>query len=141
MILVDTCVLLDVSTDDPRWREWSVGQLARWSLRGPLLINPLIFAEWCSDFGSLESAEFALQDFGLQWAEVPREALYLAAQAHRLYRRRGGTRAMVLPDFLIGAHAAVSRLPVLTRDRRRFESYFSGLEIVAPEALPGSDSG
>lgn len=132
MILVDTCVLLDVSGDDAHWRDWSIDQLARWSLRGPLLTNPVIFAEWCSDFTSYEAATEALTAFGLQWAELPREALFLAAQAHRLYRRRGGTRAMVLPDFLIGAHAAVAGVPLLTRDRRRFEQYFNGLEVVVP---------
>jgi predicted nucleic acid-binding protein len=132
VILVDTCVLLDISQADPAWREWSADQLARWSVRGPLLLNPLVFSEWCTDFGSLDAAEAAVQGFGLQWADMPRDALYLAAQAHRLYRRRGGTRAMVLPDFLIGAHAAVKRLPILTRDRQRFETYFERLEIVAP---------
>lgn len=132
MILVDTCVLLDVSTNDPIWLPWSVEELALWSVRGPLLINPLIFAEWCIDFGSFEAADQAWRDFGLQWTPIPPQALYLAAQAHRLYRRRGGTRGMVLPDFLIDAHAAVSQLPLLTRDRRRFDSYFEGLQIVAP---------
>jgi hypothetical protein len=96
------------------------------------MTNPVIFAEWCTDFASLEAALAALDSFGLQWAELPHSALYLAAQAHLRYRRRGGTRAMVLPDFLIGAHAAVQGWPVLTRDRRRFDAYFSGLEIVAP---------
>ncbi|MBN8510055.1 MAG: type II toxin-antitoxin system VapC family toxin [Burkholderiales bacterium] len=132
MILVDTCVLIDVSADDPEWRGWSIAQLAAWSVRGPLFTNPLIFAEWCTDFASLEAAQSALAAFGLQWAELPQAALYLAAQAHLRYRRRGGTRSMVLPDFLIGAHAAVQGWPVLTRDRHRFDAYFSGLEIVAP---------
>ena len=132
MILVDTCVLLDISGDDPAWRDWSTNQLANWSLRGPLLTNPIIFVEWCGDFASCDAALAAVQGFGLQWAELPREALYLAAHAHRLYRRRGGTRAMVLPDFLIGAHAATAGLPLMTRDRQRFETYFNGLEIVAP---------
>ncbi len=132
MILVDTCVLVDVSADDPQWADWSTDQLARWSVRGPLITNAIIFSEWCTDFTSLAAASRAQSDFGLQWAEIPKEALFLAAQAHRLYRRRGGTRAMVLPDFLIGAHAAVARMPLLTRDRRRFELYFNGLEIVAP---------
>ena len=132
MILVDTCVLLDVSADDPRWRDWSIDQLARWSARGPLLINPVIFAEWCTDFRSYDAAQSALKSFGLQWAELPRQALFLAAQAHSLYRRRGGTRAVVLPDFFIGAHAAVAGMPLLTRDRRRFDAYFVGLEVVAP---------
>ncbi len=132
MILVDTCVLVDVSGDDATWRDWSIDQLTRWSLRGPLLINPIVFAEWCADFASIEAARSTLADFGLQWAELPQEALFLAAQAHRLYRRRGGTRAMVLPDFMIGAHAAVLAVPLLTRDRRRYDTYFNGLEIVAP---------
>lgn len=134
MILVDTCVLVDVTADDPVWRDWSIDQLARWSLRGPLLIDPIVFSEWCSDFDTFEAANAALQDFGLQWDELPHEALFLAAQAHRLYRRRGGTRPMVLPDFLIGAHAAVRRVPLLTRDRRRFDAYFNDLEIVTPDA-------
>lgn len=132
MILVDTCVLVDITADDPAWRDWSLEQLARWSVRGPLLTNPIVFAEWCSDFDAYEAASDALEDFGLQWDDLPREALFLAAQAHRLYRRRGGTRSMVLPDFLIGAHAAVRRVPLLTRDRRRFDAYFRGLEIVTP---------
>lgn len=132
MILVDTCVLLDVSGDDPRWRDWSIEQLAQWSLRGPLLTNPIVFAEWCTDFATLAEAQAALRDFGLQWAELPHAALFLAAQAHRLYRRRGGTRAMVLPDFLIGAHGAVAAVPLLTRDRRRYDGYFNGLAVVAP---------
>lgn len=132
MILVDTSVLIDVSADDPDWREWSVAQLATWSLRGPLLTNPVIFAEWCTDFASLQAALSALNAFGLRCAELPHAALYLASQAHLRYRRRGGTRTMVLPDFLIGAHAAVLGWPVLTRDRHRFDAYFNGLEIVSP---------
>ena len=132
MILVDTCVLVDVSTSDARWRDWSVGRLAHWSARGPLMINPIVFAEWCPDFATLERAEAAVGEFGLLWQEIPKSALFLASRAHLQYRRRGGTRAMVLPDFLIGAHAAVKQLPILTRDRRRFDTYFNGLEIVAP---------
>ncbi len=132
MILVDTCVLVDVSTGDARWKDWSSQQLADWSARGPLVINPLVFSEWCADFGTLGAAERAVKAFELLWQEIPRGALFLASRAHLQYRRRGGTRPMVLPDFLIGAHAAVAGLPLLTRDRQRFETYFSGLEIVAP---------
>jgi predicted nucleic acid-binding protein len=132
VILVDTCVLIDISADDPAWRQWSIDQLAAWSVRGPLLTSPVIFAEWCSDFASLQAAQSALNDFGLQWAELPHAALYLASQAHLRYRRRGGTRTMVLPDFLIGAHAAVLGVPLLTRDRHRFDATFRGLEIVSP---------
>ncbi len=132
MILVDTCVLLDVSGNDPRWRDWSVDQLAQWSLRGALVITPMVFAEWCGNFSSLAAVQAQVRAFGLTWQDTPQEALYLAAQAHWMYRRRGGTRAMVLPDFLIGAHAAVTGQPLLTRDKQRFERYFVGLEIVAP---------
>ena len=134
MILVDTCVLLDVSSGASAWEGWSLDQLAKWRLRGPLLVNPIIFAEWCGSFDSFTAAQQAIDTFDLKWAELPRQALYMASQAHISYRRRGGARAMVLPDFLIGAHAAVSGLPLLTRDRRRFETYFVGLEIVSPSA-------
>lgn len=134
MILVDTCVLVDVSTSDPQWRDWSARELARWADRGPLLTNPIIFAEWCPDFATLTAAEAAVMAFDLTWAEIPRAALFLASQAHLAYRRRGGTRSMVLSDFLIGAHAAVRGVPLLTRDRRRFDRYFNGLEIVTPES-------
>ncbi len=134
MILVDTCILVDVTADHEAWRDWSLAQLATWSTRGPLLVNPIIFAEWCTDFATFEQAELARMQFGLEWRELPRSSLFVASQAHRQYRRRGGVRPMVLPDFLIGAHAAVERLPLLTRDRRRFETYFNGLEIVCPES-------
>jgi predicted nucleic acid-binding protein len=133
VILVDTCVLVDVSTSDSRWGDWSVKQLAHWASLGPVMINPIVFAEWCPDFETLENAETAFDAFGLVWQEMPRAALFLASRAHLQYRRRGGTRPMVLPDFLIGAHAAVARVPLLTRDRRRFDTYFNGLEIVAPD--------
>ena len=133
MILVDTCVLVDVSTRDERWKDWSSDQLARWAARGPLVINPIVFAEWCPDFATLATAEAAVEAFGLVWQEMPHGALFLASRAHLKYRLSGGTRSMVLPDFLIGAHAAVNDLPLLTRDRRRFETYFRGLEIVAPD--------
>jgi predicted nucleic acid-binding protein len=132
VILVDTCVLIDVVDAQSPWSDWAARAVASWIHRGPLLTNPIVFAEWCSVHPSLEAAELALTPFDLQWAELPKPALFLASRAHLQYRRRGGLKAMVLPDFLIGAHAAVSRLPLLTRDRRRFETYFPTLQIVAP---------
>lgn len=132
MILVDTCVLIDVIEDDARWSDWSTQQLAWWTARGEVLINPLVFAEWSTSFPTLADVEAAVERLTLRWRELPREALFMAAKAHALYRRRGGAKAMVLPDFLIGAHAAVQGLPLLTRDRRRFETYFQDLEIVSP---------
>ena len=132
MILVDTCVLIDVSANDAQWADWSAAQLATWSVRGPLMTNPVIFTEWCADFATLDAATAAVDDFGLTWAELSKPALYLASRAHLLYRRRGGTRTMVLPDFLIGAQASVEGWPLLTRERRRFDTCFNRLEIVAP---------
>lgn len=132
MIFVDTCVLIDLAEDDSGWFEWSTWQLAYWSERGALVISPMVFAEWSTTFGRVDEVDNAMERFGLTWQEPPRTALFLAAQAHRLYRRRGGSKAMVLPDFVIGAHAALARSPILTRDRRRFTTYFPGLEIVAP---------
>jgi predicted nucleic acid-binding protein len=133
VILVDTCVLIDVAEGDAVWAEWSTRQLAQWSARGAVVITPMVFAEWSSMFPSIAAVEHAVERFGLSWQEAPRAALFVAAQAHKAYRRRGGMRTMVLPDFLIGAHAAVTRVPILTRDRRRFDTYFNGLEIVAPD--------
>ncbi len=132
MILVDTCVLIDVVGTQCEWSAWSERELARWARRGALLTNPIVFAELCSRYPSLEGAEAAITALRLTWSELPKPALFLASRAHLQYRRRGGLKAMVLPDFLIGAHAAVARLPLLTRDRRRFDAYFPTLQIVAP---------
>ena len=132
MILVDTCVLIDVAEGDEQWAEWSAEQLALWSGRGPVVISPTVFAEWSAMFADVTDVDSAVTQFGLTWQESPRAALFLASQAHKLYRRRRGARPMVLPDFLIGAHAAVSRMPILTRDPRRFSSYFTQLQIVCP---------
>ena len=132
MIIVDTCVLLDIVTEAPVWGPWSTRQLAYWSGRGPLLINPLIYAEFCAAYDELAQVEHAVAAMTLEMRALPREALFLGAQAHRLYRRHGGNKATVLPDFLIGAHARVLNWPILTRDPRRFTGYFGDLEVVSP---------
>lgn len=132
MILVDTCVLLDVVTTEPVWGPWSTRQLADWSARGPLLINPLIYAEFCAAYDESFQVEQAAAAMSLDLRELPRQALFLASRAHRLYRRRGGHKTSTLPDFLIGAHARVQNWPILTRDPRRFKGYFTELEIVSP---------
>lgn len=132
MIFVDTCVLLDVVTPPSDWSDWSDRRLAAWSLRGALVINDIVFAEFCAGYEALNAVETAIEAMGVDVLAIPHEALFLASKAHRLYRRRGGHKASVLPDFLIGAHAAVLCIPVMTRDPRRFTRYFSGLEIVSP---------
>lgn len=132
MILVDTCVLIDVFNDDPAWSEWSVAQLDDWSMRGPLLINAVIYAELAADFSSIDRLERVIARAGLDFREIPREALYLAGQAHLRYRRRGGSRAAVLSDFFIGAHALIAGIPLLTRDTTRYAAYFRDLRLVSP---------
>jgi predicted nucleic acid-binding protein len=132
VILVDSCVLIDVFDEDSQWAEWSSEQLETWSARGPLLINPVIYAELAADFVSIEALDKAIARAELELRELPREALFLAGKAHLAYRRRGGTRAGVLSDFFIGAHAAVLGVPVLTRDTGRYAAGFSGLRLVSP---------
>ena len=137
MILVDTCVLIDVLDDDPKWADWSQLQLDTWSARGLLLINPIIYAELAANFTSIEALNAAVTRAELELRELPLDALFLASKAHAAYRRQGGKRPGVLSDFFIGAHATVLKVPGLTRDAGRFRFYFSGLRLITP---PASDS-
>ena len=132
MILVDSCVVIDVLENDRRWAAWSQTRLETWSARGPLLINAVIYAELAAYASSKESLEAEVAAAGLAMREFPRDALFLAGRAHAAYRRRGGTRTGVLADFLVGAHAAVLQIPILTRDVARFRTYFPKLELLAP---------
>jgi predicted nucleic acid-binding protein len=132
MILVDTNVLLDVLEDDPQWADWSQGQLEAASLTDPLLINPVIYSELSMAFERIEELESALTEASLGLEEIPREALFLAGKAFLMYRRRQGTKMGVLPDFYIGAHAAVAGYPILTRDAGRYRSYFPTVRVIAP---------
>jgi predicted nucleic acid-binding protein len=133
LILVDTCVLLDVVHADPTWAAWSQLQLELAVERGRLLINPVIYVEFSAGYRTIESAERALHAFGTRLEELPREALFLAGKAHRQYRERKGTRPGVLADFFIGAHAAVREIPVLTRDATRIRAYFPTVMLVSPK--------
>ena len=131
-VIVDSNVLLDVLTDDPRWSQWSSETLARCAEDSILAINPIIYAEVSIGFERIEALESALPDRDFRRLSLPFEAAFLAGKAFLGYRRRGGPRQTPLPDFYIGAHAAVSRLRLLTRDTSRFRSYFPGLELIAP---------
>lgn len=132
MILVDSCVLLDVLGGDPVWAVWSQSQLDIWSKRGPLSINPVIYAELAPGYAEPEALESAILAAGLEYREVPKAALFLAGKAHQTYRRRGGDKPGVLSDFFIGAHAAVLGVPLLTRDARRFRRYFPSVLLLTP---------
>lgn len=133
MTLVDTNVLLDLVTDDRRWADWSIAQLEAASLRGPLLINDVVYSELSVRYERIEDLEDFVEAAGLELHPMPRAALFLAGKVFARYRRSGGTRTGVLPDFFIGAHAAISGLPLLTRDVGRYRSYFSGLTLIAPD--------
>jgi predicted nucleic acid-binding protein len=131
-VLVDSNVILDVATEDPRWGEWSAQALARAADRSILVINPIVFAEVAVGFDRVEDLEEALPPELYRRDPLPYEAAFLAGKSFLAYRRRGGRRAAPLPDFYIGAHAAVAGYQLLTRDASRYRTYFPRLTIMAP---------
>jgi predicted nucleic acid-binding protein len=132
LVLLDTNVILDVVQDDPVWGEWSQGQLDAWAARDELGINAVIYAELSIAYVRIEELEDTVHTAGLRFLEIPREALFLAGKAFLAYRKKGGTRTGVLPDFFIGAHAAVMGLPLLTREAARYRTYFPGVALITP---------
>jgi predicted nucleic acid-binding protein len=132
MLLVDTNVLVDVLQNDPQWAGWSIGQLRAQAQLHELAINPVVYAELSLSFSTFEALDLVIATMELAMHEVPRPALFLAGKAYLQYRRRGGGKAQVLPDFFIGAHAAVEGWSLLTRDASRFRTYFPGLQVIAP---------
>ena len=133
MTLVDTNVLLDLVTNDPDWSGWSIAQLEEAALKGPLCINDVVYAELSVRYARIEDLEAMLDDAAIEVARTPRDALFLAGKVFVQYRKSGGARTGVLPDFFIGAHAAVSGLPLLTRDGGRYRTYFPSMALIAPE--------
>lgn len=130
--MVDSCVFLDIFTRDPRWFDWSSEALAQAADVGTIVLNPVIYAEISTRFARIEELEALLPTDVFEYHAVPREAAFLAGKCFLDYRRRGGARTTPLPDFLIGAHAAVTKLAVVTRDERRFRRYFPGLHLITP---------
>ena len=133
MLLVDTNVLVDVLEDDPDWADWSITQLQNQAQVHQLIINPIIYSEVSLTFSSVEALDDCLDAMKLKMVDIPKPALFLAGKAFVQYRRQGGTKHNVLADFFIGAHAAVSGLPILTRDERRYASYFPSVRRIAPQ--------
>jgi len=131
-VLVDSNVLLDIATSDPNWSDWSGRALAECAEHTTLIINPIIYAEVSIGYTTIEALDAALPTTLYQREPLPWEAGFLAGKCFLLYRRRGGLRSSPLPDFYIGAHAAVGHLALLTRDAARFRSYFPTMEILAP---------
>ncbi len=132
VVLVDSNVLLDVATDDPRWGEWSSNALAAAADTSPLAINPIIYAEVSIRYETIEELEQVLPADAFRREMLPYEAGFLAGKAFVRYRRRGGPRSVPLPDFYIGAHAAVAGFRLLTRDSSRYRTYFPAVELIAP---------
>lgn len=130
--LVDSNVLLDLVTRDPTWARWSADRLADALDRGPVLINQVVYAEVSLGFTTVEALDAALSADRFVRGNVPWAAAFLAARCFRDYRARGGRRTSTLPDFFVGAHAAVLGLPLLTRDARRYRTYFPTVELIAP---------
>ena len=131
-VLVDSNVLLDVLTEDTRWFAWSSEALARCADESELVIDPIVYAEVSVGFDRIEDVESALPQDVFVRRPLPWDAAFLAGKCFEAYRRRGGERRTPLPDFYIGAHAAVSGLALLTRDPARYRTYFPKLRLVAP---------
>jgi predicted nucleic acid-binding protein len=131
--LVDSNVLLDVVTDGEAWADWSQEQLEQAASAGPLIINNVIYAEISTRYSTVEGVDAMLRNLNIDLATIPRTALFLAGKAYLRYRGAGGLRTGVLADFFIGAHAAVEQLPLLTRDARRYRTYFPTVELITPE--------
>ena len=130
--LIDTNVILDVIVDDPAWTDWSEQQIAAAAGRGATVVNDIVYAELCGRYGAVSEVDEVLRRIGLTFVGLPRSALFAAGQAHRRYRRRGGPRHSLLPDFLIGAHAFVEGWTLLSRDPRRYRTDFPGLDVICP---------
>ena len=133
MTLVDSNVLLDVATRTSEWWQWSLRQLNLAAFSGPVVINDVIYAEISSRYPSVDVVDTVVRDIGVDLVPMSRSALFLAGKAYLRYRAAGGVRTGVLSDFFIGAHAEAERLPLLTRDVRRYRSYFPKVELIAPE--------
>ncbi len=129
---MDTNVLLDIVLDDRRWSAWSLQALEAAYARDTLAVNAVIYAELSIAFARIEELEQVLTEGGLAVEAIPREALFLAGKAFMKYRKRQGLKTDVLPDFFIGAHAAVTDSPILTRDVGRYRSYFPTVTLVTP---------
>jgi predicted nucleic acid-binding protein len=131
-ILVDSNVILDIFLNDPKWTDWSQARLEEYCDRLPLYINSIIYSEISIGFKLIEDLESAISKTGFQFLDIPKEALFLAGKAFLKYKKRGGIKITPLPDFFIGAHAAVFSLDLLTRDVSRYQTYFPSVKLIAP---------
>jgi predicted nucleic acid-binding protein len=131
--IVDSCVLLDLFTNDPVWADWSEAVLDRCGKKNTLYINSIIYAEISVGFNEVEEVENVVTECCLEFSDIPRKALFLAGKAFLEYRRKNGTKTSPLPDFFIGAHAAVSHFSLITRDVKKYRTYFPQVKLISPE--------
>ena len=132
VILVDSCVITDLGNPQSDWYEWSAGTLESLDDSNALVINPIIYTECSIGYETIEEVENLFDALAFEYEEIPREALFLAGKAFVQYRHRKGARENVLPDFFIGAHAAVENYKLVTRDKGRFSTYFPSVELIMP---------
>jgi predicted nucleic acid-binding protein len=131
-VFVDSCILLDLFTDDPKWANWSESVLGKYSQSNTLFINSIVYTEVSIGFNRIEEVEKAIEQVGVKVLEIPREALFLAGKVFLDYRRNKGTKSSTLPDFFIGAHTAVSSFDLITRDSARYKTYFPSITLICP---------
>lgn len=131
-LLVDSNVILDLFLDDPEWADWSEAALSQHSIHSTLYINPIVYTEVSIGFDRIENLESALLKAGLKMLDIPKEALFLAGKAFLNYRRGKGTKKSPLPDFYIGAHAAILGIGLITRDTNRYKAYFPTVRLICP---------
>ena len=131
-VLVDSNIVLDVFLNDPKWADWSESKLDEYDQLGILYINSIVYSEISIGFKRIEDLESAIAKAGLQMLEIPKEALFLAGKAYLKYKKRKGTKRTPLPDFFIGAQAAVHNLDLITRDISGYQSYFPTVKLITP---------
>ena len=131
-VLIDSNIVLDVFLNDPKWADWSESKLDEYDQLGILYINSIIYSEISIGFMRIEALESAIAKAGLQMLETPKEALFLAGKAYLKYKNRKGIKRTPLPDFFIGAQAAVQNLDLITRDVSRYQSYFPTVKLITP---------
>jgi predicted nucleic acid-binding protein len=131
-VLVDSNIVLDVFLNDPKWADWSESKLDEYDQLGILYINSIVYSEISIGFKRIEDLESAIAKAGLQMLEIPKEALFLAGKAYLKYKKRKGTKRTPLPDFFIGAQAAVRNLDLITRDVSIYQSYFPTVKLITP---------
>jgi len=132
-VFVDSCVLLDLFTDDKNWGEWSENILEKYSQTNTLYINSIVYTEISIGFKKIEELEKAISELNIKVLEIPREALFLAGKAYLKYRKNKGTKNSPLPDFFIGAHVSVENFNLITRDIKKYKTYFPKVKLIHPE--------